>query len=308
MLPRTLHAIGKEVGNRLPGLAERLAAAADHSMNDGAIQEHRDYRRGRLRIRQARVTEDDRDFPDNVSFVRNNDRRGRVLAAVQLEPGAHVGAAVVLAARAVGPGGADPPRQSAARALVGRDRELALLRPFAGGAAVEGAALQLTGEPGVGKTALLDAAAEQASAAGARILRAGGEESEQDLGFSGLSQLLLPMYGESQKHSAAHHRALSAALGFGGPPPERLVVFTAALQLLRQVAEVQPLLVIIDDVHWLDQPSAAVLGFAARRLTGSRVRLLPVNWRVRRMCRSCWRAYRCRNIVSSANRASPRPR
>src|SRR5207302_9723681 len=66
--------------------------------------------------------------------------------------------------------------------------------------------------------------------------------------------------------------ALVRGRGFSdGPPTDRLVVSTATMALLRQVAEAQPLLLVVDDVHWLDRASAAVLGFVARRLAGSRV-------------------------------------
>jgi MoxR-like ATPase len=86
-------------------------------------------------------------------------------------------------------------RPGVTEALVGRGRELELIRSFLDGAAVGGGALLLWGEPGVGKTALLDAAAEAASAAGFRVLRAAGAEFEAEVGFSSLSQLLLPVLG-----------------------------------------------------------------------------------------------------------------
>jgi DNA-binding CsgD family transcriptional regulator len=159
-------------------------------------------------------------------------------------------------------------------ALVGRGDELALIRSFAGESAVRGGVLLLSGEPGVGKTVLLDAAAEAASAAGMRVLRAAGVEFEADVSFSGLHQLLFPLLGEYGQ-TRAERDVLSVALGLGaGPPSDRLVVSNAALAVLRRSAAARPLLVIVDDLPWLDRASAAVLGFVARRLAGSQVGFL----------------------------------
>ncbi|MFC0042253.1 helix-turn-helix transcriptional regulator [Actinomadura rayongensis] len=160
-------------------------------------------------------------------------------------------------------------------ALVGRTADLDLLRAFLSGAAADGRALVLSGEAGVGKTALLDRAAALADAAGATVLRASGVEFETDLGFAGLNQLLLPLAGLRGGLPAAHRDALNVALGLdAGDPPERLLVLTAALRLLRDAAATGPLLVVVDDVQWLDRPSAAALGFVARRLVGARVGVL----------------------------------
>jgi DNA-binding CsgD family transcriptional regulator len=138
--------------------------------------------------------------------------------------------------------------------------------------------LLLTGEAGVGKTALLDVAAAAAAADGARVLRAAGVEFEADVSFSGLHQILFPLLAEFDKLSALHKDALNVALGFGaGPPSDHLVVGNAALALLRQSAQAQPLLVIVDDLPWVDRPSAMLLGFVARRLSGSRVGFLAAS-------------------------------
>ena len=159
--------------------------------------------------------------------------------------------------------------------LVGRERELERIRSFLARAAADGDALLLSGEPGVGKTVLLDAAAEEASAAGTRLLRAAGAEFEADVAFAGLNQLLLPLQEDVGRLDAPHRRALSAVLGIGEEAGGvRLTVFTAVLALLCRAAVDRPLLVIVDDLHWLDRSSAAVLGFVARRLTGSRIGLI----------------------------------
>jgi len=133
----------------------------------------------------------------------------------------------------------------------------------------------VTGEPGVGKTVLLKAASEAASAAGTRVLRAAGVEFEAGMSFSGLNQVLLPLLTEVSKLAAVHRDALNVALGFiDGAPPDRLIVSNAALMLLREAAASRSLLVAIDDLPWLDRASAGVLSFVARRLEGSQIGLL----------------------------------
>ncbi|WP_218136101.1 AAA family ATPase [Nonomuraea jiangxiensis] len=163
--------------------------------------------------------------------------------------------------------------------LIGRAAELGLIDAFLDRAAADGAALVLSGEPGVGKTALLDAAARAASAKGTRVLRAAGAEFEADIAFSGLNQVLFPVYHDhGDLLGAAHRDALSAALGFGeGARADRLTVCTAALTLLRRVAEAGPLLIVVDDLHWLDRSSAGVLGFVARRLSCGRIGLIAAS-------------------------------
>jgi hypothetical protein len=169
-------------------------------------------------------------------------------------------------------------RVAEADTLVGRGEEFALVRAFLDRAARDGDALLLSGDPGVGKTVLLDAVADAASVAGTRVLRTGGVEFEAGMSFSGLNQALLPLLGEFAGLTVAHRDALNVALGFGdGPAPDRLVVSNATLALLRQAAVVRPLLVIVDDLPWLDRASAGVLGFVARRLAGSRVGVLTAS-------------------------------
>src|SRR5258705_2056857 len=156
--------------------------------------------------------------------------------------------------------------------LIGRCGELAAVGAFVQRARTDGEALLVFGEPGVGKTLLLDTAAEIACSAGACVLRASGVEFEAGISFSALNQTLFPLLTELGHLSACHRHALNVALGFGeGPAPDRLVVSNATLTLLRQAAEARPILVVIDDLPSVDRASAAVLGFVARRLAGSRV-------------------------------------
>jgi DNA-binding CsgD family transcriptional regulator len=159
--------------------------------------------------------------------------------------------------------------------LVGRDTDLHAVRTFVEASIERGGALLLSGDPGVGKSALLDAAADSAGASGARVLRTSGAEFGPEVGLSGLDQLLTPLHDEFAQLPGAQRTGLSVALGLAdGPAPGRLIVSNATLQLLRRAAEVQPVLVIVDDVHWLDRSTADVLAFVARRLVTSRVALL----------------------------------
>ena len=151
--------------------------------------------------------------------------------------------------------------------LVGRARELSALDDMLGAAAAGGAALLIAGEAGIGKSMLLDAAASRAEAAGLRVLRAAGVEFEAGISFAGLNQLLLPVL-----RSVEHPPALRVALGLqSGPTPDYLAVSNAVIQLL---VSSQPVLLIVDDLPWLDRSSALVLGLVARRLTGLSAGLL----------------------------------
>jgi DNA-binding CsgD family transcriptional regulator len=125
---------------------------------------------------------------------------------------------------------------------------------------------------------LLDTAAEMAASAGVCVLRASGVEFEASISFSGLNQTLLPLLAQVAHLTASHRDALDVALGFSeGPAPDRLVVCNATLALLRHAAQSQPILIVIDDLPWFDRASAEVLGFVARRLTGTRVGVLAAS-------------------------------
>ena len=160
---------------------------------------------------------------------------------------------------------------------MGRGRELALISSFLDQASRSGEALLLLGEPGVGKTALLEAAAAEAQATGIRVLRSAGVEFEAEVAFSGLHQTLLPLRDQFAQIDPAHRQALNVALGLGeGPLPDRLVVANATLTVLRQAAAA-PVLLIVDDLPWLDRASAGGLGLVARRLAGTRVGFLAAS-------------------------------
>jgi DNA-binding CsgD family transcriptional regulator len=162
--------------------------------------------------------------------------------------------------------------------IVGRNDALGLLASFFKRVVTDGAALLVVGEPGVGKTALLDVAHRLAVEGDVQVLRGAGAQFEADVTYAGLNQILQPSFGAIDTLSALHRDALTVALGLGdGPPPQPLVVSNAALELLRQVSAVRPVAVIVDDLPWLDRPSAMVLGFVARRLSGSRIGFLAAS-------------------------------
>jgi hypothetical protein len=137
----------------------------------------------------------------------------------------------------------------------------------------EGRALVMRGEPGVGKTALLDYLAEHAS--GCRVAHASAVESEMELAYAGVHQLLTPMLDRLERLPGPQREALRTAFGLSsGPAPDRFLVGLATLSLLADVAEEHPLVCLVEDEQWLDRASAQVLGFVARRLVAESVGLV----------------------------------
>lgn len=167
---------------------------------------------------------------------------------------------------------------SVASEVIGREQELAELTAFL--AAVDGlpAAFLLEGEAGIGKTSLWRAGLELARAHGYRVLRATPATAETRLSFAALGDLLEPVLAETLPElPAPQRRALEVALlleDAEGPPPDHRAVSLAFLGALRAPAEAAPLLVAVDDVQWLDGPSAFVLEFALRRLREERILFL----------------------------------
>ncbi|MFE7403515.1 ATP-binding protein [Streptomyces sp. NPDC057557] len=163
--------------------------------------------------------------------------------------------------------------------LVGRDSDLAFIHFFFdSNSEVHGAALLLSGEAGVGKTAVLDAAAAGAVRNGVRVLRAAGVQFEADISYAGLNQLLVPLFDDFEILDTVHRDALRVAVGIGGgPAPDRLLTSTAVLLLLRLISVRTPLLLVVDDLPWLDRATNSVLGFVARRLVGSRIGFLAAS-------------------------------
>ncbi|MEV0017387.1 helix-turn-helix transcriptional regulator [Streptomyces tendae] len=160
--------------------------------------------------------------------------------------------------------------------VLGRETETAdLMRRVAAGRA-RSAVLVVEGEPGVGKSTLLDLAVRRTRGAGHPVLRAVGSESERHLAFAGLHQLLRPVLGDLDGLPARQRSSLRAALGLddGAAPPDALLVGLAVLTLVSDLAEPAPLLVVVDDAQWIDPASLDVLSFVARRMDSEPVTLL----------------------------------
>jgi DNA-binding CsgD family transcriptional regulator len=137
----------------------------------------------------------------------------------------------------------------------------------------QSAVLVLRGEAGIGKTALVEYAAERGK--GCRALRAVGVESEMELPFAGLHQLCSPLFDGLERLPPPQREALGTAFGLSsGTRPDRFLVGLALLSLLSDAADQEPLLCLIDDAQWLDQSSAQVLAFVARRLQAEPIVLL----------------------------------
>jgi DNA-binding CsgD family transcriptional regulator len=161
-------------------------------------------------------------------------------------------------------------------ALIGRTDEFSLLTDLLKGAqAGNSAVLVLRGEPGIGKTALLDAVSAAADAQGMTTATVAGIESEAPLGYAALDRLIRFFPGAVDRLPAPQRDALRTALGLDfGPLPDRFLIGLGVLTLLADAAADGPLLVVIDDGQWLDPESCTVLGFAARRLQAERVVML----------------------------------
>jgi DNA-binding CsgD family transcriptional regulator len=138
-----------------------------------------------------------------------------------------------------------------------------------------GGAMVVRGEAGIGKSALLAQAAADAGAAGVRLLTAAGIESEAHLPFAGLHQLVAPVLSTVEVLPARQRGALLAAFGMGdGDAPGVFLIALAALNLVGEAAVDAPVLLLVEDAHWLDRESADVLAFVARRLDAEPVALL----------------------------------
>ena len=135
--------------------------------------------------------------------------------------------------------------------------------------------LVVRGEAGIGKTALLEHARDVATTSGFRVQQAVGVESETQLTFAGLHQLCAPLLDRAAALPEPQRNALDVAFGQReGTAPDRFLVGLAALNLLDEVAEEAPLLCLVDDAQWLDQASAQVLAFVARRVAAEQLALV----------------------------------
>ncbi|NUR29407.1 MAG: ATP-binding protein, partial [Catenulispora sp.] len=162
-------------------------------------------------------------------------------------------------------------------ALHGRGHELETIRTLLAAApAGSGGVLVVEGEPGAGKSTLLEAAA--AAAAPFQVLRARGIQSEAELAFAGLTELLSPLMAQpplTESLPPEQLRTLRTALDARGTAPVgQLPLATAVLALLTTAARQRPVLALVDDAHWLDGSSLAAVGFVARRLATAPIALI----------------------------------
>jgi DNA-binding CsgD family transcriptional regulator len=160
--------------------------------------------------------------------------------------------------------------------IIGREAALARLRALVDQAPLASQVLLVTGEAGMGKTALLADAAGRARSAGMRVLSVTGRESESRLAFAGLHQLLRPVLSGAAGLPDRQTQALMGALGLAADPvaPDPLLTGVAVLTLLSDLSEQSPVLVIADDAHWLDRSSLEALAFVGSRLDAERVVML----------------------------------
>jgi DNA-binding CsgD family transcriptional regulator len=158
--------------------------------------------------------------------------------------------------------------------LLGRRNECEIVDRVLNAARVgQGGTLVIHGEPGIGKSTLLDYAMDTAT--GFQVLRAIGNEAEKELPFAAAQQLCVPSLSTLQDLPAAQRDALDVAFGqVAGSPPDRLLVGLAFLGLLSQLSCEEPLLCVVDDAQWLDRASAQAFAIAARRLGSEHIAFL----------------------------------
>lgn len=159
--------------------------------------------------------------------------------------------------------------------IIGRTAELAVIADTLSAISVSGSALVIDGEAGIGKSTLLAAAADWAGADGYTRLGCSGLQSQSEVGFAGVHELIHPLLAHTHDLPDRQRSALLTAFGLeDGPTPDRLLISLAVLGLLEDAATRRRLILVIDDVQWLDQSSLDVLAFVARRLANAPLLLL----------------------------------
>ncbi|WP_052424091.1 ATP-binding protein [Nonomuraea candida] len=158
--------------------------------------------------------------------------------------------------------------------LVGREREVAAIDAVLARSPEQGDALIVRGPAGIGKTALLEAAMAGARGRGMTVMSTAGVEGEAHLPFAGLHLLLLPLLDAVAKLPPRQREALDSAFGRGQARVEPFLIAMAVLTLLGEAAASRPLLVVVDDVHWLDAPTVEALAFVARRIRADPIAVL----------------------------------
>ena len=159
--------------------------------------------------------------------------------------------------------------------LIERERESAVLDALVDRLRGGGGAVVVRGEAGIGKSALLQRVRRRAEAQGVRPLVTVGVESEAELAFAGLHQLLRPVIGALAQLPESQRQTLEAALGLGVElKPDSFRTAVAAFQLICEVADSVPLVLIVDDAQWLDRSTLGVIAFIGRRLEAENVALV----------------------------------
>ncbi|WP_432989064.1 ATP-binding protein [Dactylosporangium sp. CA-233914] len=159
--------------------------------------------------------------------------------------------------------------------LFGREHESRRLAALVESARHRGGALVVRGEAGIGKSALLRQARRVAAGHGLLVLTATGTEAEARLPFAGLHQLVRPVLGRAEELPGPQRAAVLAAFGMApGAAPDLFLIALAVLNLLAEAAAETGALLLVEDAHWLDPPSADVLAFVARRLDSDPIVLL----------------------------------
>jgi len=152
--------------------------------------------------------------------------------------------------------------------LFGREEELRDIGAAFDGLSVGGYALAIVGDPGVGKTALLRTAADEADRRGLIVLSVRGTQEEAHLRFAALHRLLSPVLDRADGLPSRHRAALFSAFGLVDEQaaPDRFFVALAALELIADVGAKIPVVLLVDDLHWVDSASRDAIGFIARRI------------------------------------------
>jgi DNA-binding CsgD family transcriptional regulator/tetratricopeptide (TPR) repeat protein len=159
--------------------------------------------------------------------------------------------------------------------LLGREPEIRVIEELLDTVSQRGSALLVRGEAGVGKTAILEAAKVRAAQRAISVLGVTGVPSETNLPFAGLCELLRPIIERTERLPRPQEHALRAAFGLSDvPSAELFLVALGALELLSDFASERGLLLVVDDVQWLDQSTVNVLAFIARRLHSEPIALL----------------------------------
>ena len=159
--------------------------------------------------------------------------------------------------------------------VVGREQESGLLASLLDEVRDHGAALVLTGIAGIGKTTLLEVAQGIAAERDMLVLATAGVPSEADLPFAGLHRLLRPVLARAEELPRPQREAVRAAFGMGeGTAPEPFMIALGVLGLVSEAAASRPLLMMAEDAHWLDRPTADVLAFVGRRIESDPIVLL----------------------------------